>query len=253
MLSQNGTGTTGKVFSKTATAADLGSTVTVTSKNADGTTYYVRSDTTLASYRGVGSPATSAAAITAQNVANPVHQTPTVNAANRTNWLVSFWTDKSSATTGWTGPANQTQRSEGNATGSSHMSSLLTDSNARVNSGVQGGLNATADSSAQGLTMSLLLAPAGPPPPNQSPTRTRHVRGLHRPDLLLRRASSTDPEAAALTYDWDWGDGTAHGTTATPTHAFTSGGNKTVTLKVTDPQGASGTATVNGDAHQPRP
>ena len=43
---------------------------------------------------------------------------------------MSFWSDKSSATTGWTGPAGQTQRAEGTATGGSHMSSLLTDSNA---------------------------------------------------------------------------------------------------------------------------
>ncbi len=62
---------------------------------ADGTTtYHVKSDLTLASYRGIGTPAISASAITAQNVANPVHQTPTVNAPDGTNWLVSYWTDK---------------------------------------------------------------------------------------------------------------------------------------------------------------
>ena len=61
-----------------------------------------------------------------------MHTTPTVTASGATNWLVSFWSDKSSATTGWTGPAGQTQRAEGSATGSGHMSSLLTDSNAPV-------------------------------------------------------------------------------------------------------------------------
>ena len=50
-------------------------------------------------------------------------------------------------------------------------------------------------------------------------------------------ASSSDPEGGALTYDWDWGDTTAHGTTATPSHTFTSGGNKTVTLTVKRPAG----------------
>ena len=175
MLTQNGSSSVGKLYTKTATAADLGSTVTVTSRTAANATYYVRSDTPLASYRGTGP--LGASAITAQNVASAVHQTPTVTAPNGTNWLVSYWTDKSSATTGWTPPASQTQRSEGNATGSSHMSSLLTDSNARVNSGVQGGLNATADSSAQGLTMSVLLTPAGPPPPNQNPVANASMVG----------------------------------------------------------------------------
>ena len=51
---------------------------------------------TLAAYRGTGSPAITASASTSQNVANPVHQTPTVNAPDGTNWLVSYWTDKGS-------------------------------------------------------------------------------------------------------------------------------------------------------------
>ncbi|MET0838371.1 MAG: PKD domain-containing protein, partial [Marmoricola sp.] len=249
VLTQNGSSSVGKLFSRTATAADVGATVTVTSRTAAGATYYVRSDTTLAAYRGTG--ALGASAITAQNVASTVHQTPTVNAPNGTNWLVSFWTDKSSATTGWTPPAGQTQRSEGTATGSSHMSSLLTDSNTRVNSGAQGGLNATADSSAQGLTMSLLLTPAGPPPPNQDPVANATMVGCTDLTCSFDGAMSTDPEGSALTYDWDWGDGTAHGTTATPSHAFSSGGNKTVTLTVSDPQGATGVDTVTATPTNP--
>jgi len=251
VLSQNGSSAVGKVFTRTATAADLGATVTVTSKNPDGTAYYVRSDTTLTAYRGAGSTPISAFAATAQTVAGAVHQTPTVNAANGTNWLLSFWTDRSSTTTGWTGPAGQTQRSEGNATGTGHMSSLLTDSNGRVNAGVQGGLNATADSSATGLTMSLLLAPAGPPPPNQDPVAHAAMVGCTDLTCSFDGGSSTDPEGGALTYDWDWGDGTTHGTGATPSHAFSSGGNKTVTLTVTDPQGGTGSDTVTATPTTP--
>ena len=88
VLTNDASGAMGKLFSKTATAADLGSTVTVTSRNADGTTYFVKSDVTLASYRGVGNPAISASAVAAQTTAVTVHPTPTVNAAatRRTGW-----------------------------------------------------------------------------------------------------------------------------------------------------------------------
>ncbi|MET0999372.1 MAG: PKD domain-containing protein, partial [Marmoricola sp.] len=245
VLSQNGSSSTARLYSKTATASDLGSSVTVTSRNADTTAYYVRSDTTLAAYRGVGSPAIKASAITAQNVASAVHQTPTVTATDGTSWLVSYWTDKSSTTTAWTGPASQTERSLGTATGSSHMSSYLMDSNARVNSGGQGGLNATANSSAQGLTMSVLLSGGTPPPANQSPTANASVGTCTNLTCSFDGASSVDPEGGALTYDWDWGDGTAHGTTATPSHTFTGGGVKNVTLTVTDPQGGTGSDSVS--------
>ena len=208
MLTENGSSSTGKLYSKTATAADIGATVSVVSRYAaDNAAYYVRSDTTLASYRGVGSPAISASAVTAQNVSNAVHQTPTVNATGGTSWLVSYWTDKSSNTTSWTGPANQTERSLGTATGSSHMSSLLTDSNGRVNNGAQGGLNATANSAAQGLTMSILLTGSGPPPANQAPVANASLTSCTGLSCTFDGSSSTDPDGVSLTYDWNWGDG----------------------------------------------
>lgn len=250
-LTTNGTGSVGKLFTKTATASDVGANVTVTSRNTDGTAYIVKSDLTLAAYRGNGSPAITASAISAQDVANAVHQTPTVNAPNGTNWLVSFWSDKSSTTTAWSGPASQTQRSKGNATGTSHISSLLMDSARRVTSGVQGGLNATADSSATGITISVLLSGQSPPPPNQAPVAHAALVGCTDLTCSFDSSSSTDPEAGTLTYEWNWGDGTEHGTTAKPSHTFTSGGAKTVTLTVTDPQGATSSDTVAATPTEP--
>ncbi len=100
--------------------------------------------------------------------------------------------------------------------------------------------------------MSLLLERCGTAAGQPEPGRARLAGRLHRPDLLLRRRPRpTDPEGGALTYDWNWGDGTAHGTTATPSHTFTSGGDKTVTLTVTDPQGATGTDTVTATPTDP--
>ncbi len=244
VLSQDSASSTGRLYLKTATASDLGASATVTSLRADATAYYVKSDTTMAAYRGVGSPAITASAITAQTVSNPVHMTPTVTATDGTNWLVSYWTDKSGTTTAWTGPASQTERSLGTATGSSHMSSYLMDSNGRVNSGTQGGHNATANSSAQGLTMSVLLSGGEPAPANTAPVARASLVSCTGLTCNFDGASSTDADGDPLTYDWDWGDLTSHGTTATPSHTFASGGNKTVTLTVTDPDGATGVATA---------
>jgi len=56
----------------------------------------------------------------------------------------------------------------------------------------------------------------------------------------------TDPDQPAgtpFTYEWDFDDGTTSAS-ATPTHAFQDKGAYTVTVKVTDAQGASDTQTV---------
>jgi PKD repeat protein len=247
----------GKVYTKTATASDLaGTAVTVASTSAaDGTPVLVKDDMTLAVYRGIGSPAVAAVEGTSQTVSTVVHQTPTVTAPNGTGWLLSYWSDKGSTTTGWTGPTGQTQRSEGTASGTGHVSSLLTDSNRRVSSGVQGGLNATADPSSKnsGLTFSVLLSGQGAPAPNQNPVA--HAALVSCADLTCSfdGGSSTDPESGALTYDWNWGDNTTHGNTATASHTFGSSGTKTVTLTVTDPQNATGTDTVTAAPTDPIP
>ncbi len=251
VLSENASSSVGKLYSKTATSSDLDSSVSVTSKRADDTAYYVKSDTTMAAYRGVGSPAIKVSAITSQNVAAAAHLTPTVTAADGTSWLVSYWTDKSGTTTAWTGPASQTERSLGTATGSSHMSSYLMDSNGRVNSGAQGGHSATANSSAQGLTMSVLLTGGAPAPANTAPVARASLVSCTGLTCTFDGGSSTDADGDTLTYDWDWADTTSHGTTATATHTFTSAGAKTVTLTVRDPGGASGVATATASPVAP--
>lgn len=54
---------------------------------------------------------------------------------------------------------------------------------------------------------------------------------------------STDPDGGALCYAWTFGDG-ATSTAADPSHTYTSNGQYTATLKVTDPTGKSATASV---------
>ena len=66
-------------------------------------------------------------------------------------------------------------------------------------------------------------------------------------------ADSYDLDGDALTYDWDFGDGTT-GTGRAVEHTFASGAPATVRLTVTDPLGARGTTTttVHPANHSPR-
>ncbi|MGC4879234.1 PQQ-dependent sugar dehydrogenase [Micromonospora sp. DT43] len=56
-------------------------------------------------------------------------------------------------------------------------------------------------------------------------------------------AGSSDPEGGALSYLWTFGDGTTS-TAANPTKTYTTDGTYSPTLKVTDPTGLSGTASL---------
>ena len=65
--------------------------------------------------------------------------------------------------------------------------------------------------------------------------------------------ASTDPDGSTLTYDWDFGDSSAHATSSTPNHTYASPGQFTARLTVRDPQGATGTATVTIDVGNTAP
>jgi len=57
------------------------------------------------------------------------------------------------------------------------------------------------------------------------------------------RDTSFDPDGDSISRDWDFGDGGSQSFGATPIHTFERPGDYTVTLVVTDPQGASDTRT----------
>lgn len=52
-------------------------------------------------------------------------------------------------------------------------------------------------------------------------------------------SASSDPDGTIASYDWDFGDGSAHGSGRTATHAYATEGTYTVKLTVTDDQGAA--------------
>jgi hypothetical protein len=56
-------------------------------------------------------------------------------------------------------------------------------------------------------------------------------------------SGSFDPDGDIVSWDWDFGDGTT-GDGAITTHAYDSPGRYTVTLTVTDDDGATGSTTL---------
>jgi len=78
--------------------------------------------------------------------------------------------------------------------------------------------------------------------PHQAPTAsfTATPTGL---TAAVDASASTATDGATLTYDWDWGDGTTHGTGKTASHPYATAGDKSITLTLTDSLGASTTLT----------
>ncbi|MET7636128.1 carbohydrate-binding protein [Streptomyces sp. NPDC005078] len=61
--------------------------------------------------------------------------------------------------------------------------------------------------------------------------------------VAFSSAGSSDPEGKALTYSWDFGDGSTS-TAANPSHTYTTTGTFRPTLTVRDPEGLTGTASL---------
>lgn len=61
-------------------------------------------------------------------------------------------------------------------------------------------------------------------------------------------AGSSDPDGDALTYEWDFGDGSPRATGARASHRYEQAGTYMATLRVSDNRGATGTARLRIDA-----
>jgi PKD repeat protein len=77
---------------------------------------------------------------------------------------------------------------------------------------------------------------------NQAPTAAFTVSCAGR-DCTVDGSTSTDVDGAVTALAWGWGDGTANGAGSTATHSYTTSGAKTITLAITDNEGAIGSTT----------
>ncbi len=221
-----------RAYTKIATATDANKKVTVP---LDAAAKYTM---TVADYSGVRA-GTMVHADFAETVVQAGHTTPTVDAPAGA-WVVSYWSDKSSATTGFTLPGSVTGRQALCGTSTGRVCSSLADSNGAVPTGLYGGLTATADAaSGTATTWSIVLRTIEP---NQAPTAA-FTFSCTSAACDFDGTDSSDPDGNVASYAWDFGDGgTATG--ATPSHDFVTSGTRDVTLTVTDDEGTTGSTLI---------
>ena len=88
----------------------------------------------------------------------------------------------------------------------------------------------------------LNVRPTGAPPANQPPVAS-FTSSVVNMVGSFDGSASTDTDGTVASYSWNFGDGSAAGTGAKPSHTYVSAGTFQVTLTVTDNQGATGSVT----------
>jgi PKD repeat protein len=146
---------TTSVYQRVAVSTDAGTTVAVTAPSLQ------KINMQLLAYSGTSATVPVAAvAKTAEAAGLTSHTTPNAPTTDPAAWVVSYWADKSSATTAWTAPAGVTTRVALYGTGAGRITSLSADSGGPVPTGSYGGKVATTDAaSGRSVTFTVVLAP----------------------------------------------------------------------------------------------
>jgi alpha-tubulin suppressor-like RCC1 family protein len=117
-------------------------------------------------------------------------------------------------------------------------------------------LTVTDDDGATGTTSRQVTVSEAPPPANQPPVA--RITDVSCADLTCSFSGSTssDPDGTVVAYAWTSGDPAQNGTGATYSVTFASAGPRTVSLQVTDDDGATHATSVQvspGTVAQPDP
>jgi hypothetical protein len=138
------------VWTKTATADDLGSTLTVAWDTTHAATM------AMTSYHGV-STTTAVKATSVLDAATTVHTTPGATVPGG-SWVVSVWSEKSSAANTWS-TVPGTKRADIHMASGTAVSTLVSDSNGPLAGAVAGATATTAASTARAVDWTIVLAP----------------------------------------------------------------------------------------------
>lgn len=84
-----------------------------------------------------------------------------------------------------------------------------------------------------------------PPEPNKAPVAKFEISDVSGLNVKVDAGQSSDPDGDALTYRWDFGNGSDWvAGSSTEEFTYTEPGNYTITLEVKDPEGLTDTASV---------
>ena len=141
---------TSTVWTKPVAAGDAGKTVQMDN------TVFAKGVLTLAVYSGV-SNASPLPATSAGDSATNSHTTAAVNAGSGA-WVLSYWSDKATATSAWNAPAALTVRDTAIDNGTTRWDAMLADTAAGVSAGPSDPQTATTDATSdRGLMWSIAL------------------------------------------------------------------------------------------------
>ena len=228
---------TSTVWKKTVAAGDPGSVVRV-----DASTY-TKGVLSVAVYSGVSGSALGASSVARVGDAGTASHTSPGVTVPAGAWVVNYWGEKSSATTGWTAPGGVATRDTSTGTGSGRYASLLVDSGEALPAGSYPTRTATTNStSSNSANWTITLTPSGGGGGGNVVPVAAFSSVVSGSSVSFDASGSADPDGSVVSYAWDFGDGSV-GSGVAPSHPYAAAGSYTVRLTVTDNGGATAAVT----------